>query len=295
MHPTTIANLFFLCTVNTAFMIAGIFLNSVVIISLWRSSQLRRKLCYFTIFVLSCFDLSLVIINHPLVMTSAIVIFAFGDYNKSFLNVTDSIIMLCFSFAVSALLTLTTERFLALTYPFFHARMVTKKRLIYFLTLPNFLGIVATTMTFDDNTSRDMSLIIATTFSLLLLIYLNFRTLMIAKSKRRNETIAPASDHEQVKRTRFNLKKMSTCSLTVVCFFACFFPAIVYRLNLVSLTRKNEKTFLSWAMTAGCANSTFNCLILFWRNTVLRREGMKIIKNMQSRCSCLRMSRFRNA
>ena len=39
----------FLCVFNVAFMIAGIFLNSVVIISLRRSSQLRKKLCHFVL------------------------------------------------------------------------------------------------------------------------------------------------------------------------------------------------------------------------------------------------------
>ena len=57
MHLNTIINIFFLCTVNITFMISGIFLNSVVIISLRRSSQLRKKTCYFMILVLSCFDL----------------------------------------------------------------------------------------------------------------------------------------------------------------------------------------------------------------------------------------------
>ena len=53
-------------------MVAGIFLNSVVIISLWRSSQLRKKLCYFMILVLSCFDLAVVTITHPLLIVSTI-------------------------------------------------------------------------------------------------------------------------------------------------------------------------------------------------------------------------------
>ena len=46
-------------------MVAGIFLNSVVIISLCRSRQRRKKLCYFMILVLSCVDLAVVTITHP--------------------------------------------------------------------------------------------------------------------------------------------------------------------------------------------------------------------------------------
>ena len=300
MHPTTIANIFFLCTVNAIFMIAGIFLNSVVIISLWRSSQLRKKLCYFTIFVLSCFDLSVVIINHPLIMASGIVTISHGVDQKLFVDVSEYIFGLIVKFAVFALETLTFERFLAITYPFFHERMVTKKRLIYFLALLQFLAIVMTTLTFGDHIiSRHMLLTILIPFVSALLIYLNCKTLMIARSKRRYEKFAPASDREIMKRRRFNLKKMSTCSLAVVCCIVCFIPHLVssvyFETSKTQLSRENDRTFVLWAMTASCINSTFNCLIFFWRNTVLRREGMKIIKNIQSRCCCLRMSRFRNA
>ena len=300
MQPTTITNLFCLCTVNTILMIAGIFLNSVVIISLWRSSQLRKKLCYFTIFVLSCFDLSVVIVTHPLVMASAIATMAFGVYDKLFVDLAEFTIILVVEFAMLALLTLNVERFLALTYPFFHERMVTKERLIYFLALLQFLTLVPMTLTFQNIIlQRENVMIVFLTFLLSLFVYLNYRTFMIARSKRKNENVAPTNDLHELKKTRFNLRNMSTCSLAVLCFFACSFPGIVYFLYaLISetpLSHENDKVFMSWAETMGCANSTINCLILFWRNTVLRREGMKIIKNIQSRCCCVRMSRFRNA
>ena len=63
-------NTVLLCVVNTTFMLTGISLNSIVILSFWRSSQLRNKLCYFIILVLACFDLAVVIITHPLIMLS---------------------------------------------------------------------------------------------------------------------------------------------------------------------------------------------------------------------------------
>jgi hypothetical protein len=55
MQKSDIFSVVFLCITNIIFMVAGIFLNSVVIISLWRLSQLRKKPCYFMILVLSCY------------------------------------------------------------------------------------------------------------------------------------------------------------------------------------------------------------------------------------------------
>ena len=81
METSDIVSVAFLCIINIIFMVAGIFLNSVVIISLWRSSQLRKKLCYFMILVLSCFDLAVVTITHPLLIASTIHL-SQGEINK---------------------------------------------------------------------------------------------------------------------------------------------------------------------------------------------------------------------
>ena len=51
--------------INILFFFLGMCLNSLVIVSFWRSVQLRKKLCYFTIMVLSCCDLLVVLTNHP--------------------------------------------------------------------------------------------------------------------------------------------------------------------------------------------------------------------------------------
>ena len=112
-------------------MVAGIFLNSVVIISLWQSRQLRNKLCYFMILVLSCFDLAVVAIIHPFLIAATTYysrdeIIEMFELTRVFISY-----MLC-GFSMTALLTLNGERFLALTSPYFHQRSVTKTRLVCF-------------------------------------------------------------------------------------------------------------------------------------------------------------------
>ena len=72
MEKGDLFSVVFLCITNIVFMVAGIFLNSVVIISLWRSRQLRKKVCYFMILVLSCVDLAVVTITHPSLIASTI-------------------------------------------------------------------------------------------------------------------------------------------------------------------------------------------------------------------------------
>ena len=54
----------FFYIVNIIFTFTGIVLNTLVIVSIWKSSQLRKKLCHFMIMVLSCFDLLTVVTNY---------------------------------------------------------------------------------------------------------------------------------------------------------------------------------------------------------------------------------------
>ena len=285
MDPASIANVFFLCVVNVLFMMAGIFLNSVVIISLWRSSQLRDKTCYFTIFVMSCFDLSAVVINHPLLMTSEIVR-AFGDNDKLPEYVTSFIIMLSNGFSMAALMTLNMERFLAVCYPFLHERVVTKEKLMSFQAFLSFIAIGLVILTFNKMVlSRHLLLAVCLPGSFIFFICLNYKTFLIANSKRKSIKVAPANE-QKTKLPKLNLQTMSTCSLAVYCYLICASPEIIHSfytlITTTGLSRKSDRILCTWAVTFLTANSTFNCLVLFWRNTVLRREGMKIIKNIQS-------------
>ena len=61
---------------------AGLMLNSAVIISLL-SSQLRRKLCFFTILILACFDIAVGIVFHPLINFETMYSWLFATFTEN--------------------------------------------------------------------------------------------------------------------------------------------------------------------------------------------------------------------
>ena len=69
---------------------SGIFLNTLVILSFWRSVQHWKKLFYFIIMVLSCFDLLVVLTNHPLTALIAMLwlIGTLHDVYPSWVNIS---------------------------------------------------------------------------------------------------------------------------------------------------------------------------------------------------------------
>ena len=119
-----------------------------------------------------------------------------------------------------------------------------------------------------------------------LLICGNYRMFKIAKSKRADERVSPstATSESQIRQKRIviSLKNISACFLVVGCFFFCSCPRIIYSTLLFSTQmspydRQELLVLKLWSTTFVSINSTVNCLIFFWRNSILCREGMKLI------------------
>ena len=291
MENSDIINVVFLYVINVIFMITGIFLNSAVIISLWRSRQLRKKICYFMILLLSCLDLAVVVITHPSVITSTISfsLHEVGQIRRLTLQSTYGIL---YSSSLSALFILNVERLLALTCPFFHRRTVTKTRLVCcqaLFTIVVIVSILSPVLYFKTKTVPHLAIVVFLLLFLLLFVYTNYKMLEIAKSKREDERAISLKTstllNDKRKKWILNFKNISTCSLAVGCFFVCSCPQLVYSaLRLASETPFHDRKFLLfslWSRTFISINSTLNCLIFFWRNSILRREGMKIINSVR--------------
>ena len=261
-------------------MVTGIFLNSVVIISLWRSRQLRKQLCYFMILVLSCFDLAVVIITHPFLITSTI--YYSCEETQMFLeDVRDWISFILCGFSMTALFTLNFERFFALTCPYFHQTSVTKTRLVCFQTILTTIIIGLSPLVHLTSIGGEVFAAVFILLLLSLLVYGNYKMFKIAKSKSADVTVASSTARpveESRTKSILNLKNVSTCSLVVACFFSCSCPLLIYLILVCFAYDKKELLLFNlWSCTLVSMNSTLNCVIFFWRNSIMRREGMKII------------------
>ena len=127
--------LIFLFVVNIIFTFSGIILNTLAIASIWKSSQLRKKLCHFMIMVLSCFDLIAVVTNHPRMLV-LITFWLKEDYNFVRKTRIFPVIFGVFHyFSPLLLLVMSIERYLGAYYPIFHRTSVTRRRLLTLIAI----------------------------------------------------------------------------------------------------------------------------------------------------------------
>ena len=277
MDLTVYIQLIFLCVVNIIFTFSGIVSNTLVIASIWKSSQLRKKLCHFMTMVLSCFDLVAVVTNHPGILLY-LISWLRKDYDLQkttiYLNISGVFLVL----SLLALLVMNIERYLGAYYPIFHHTSVTRRRLITLLVILLIPSAVVYMISRCGVISYPMFFMISMVIFVPPFIFVNYKLFAIAIKLHRERAIAPE------KRTAANFKNISTPLWAVGCFMLLSIPR---SLNIAFiLAEKSSNTIgLSyiWAITCITMNCTLNSLIFFWKNKVLRAEGIKILKTLKDR------------
>ena len=218
-------NLIFIFAVNVFFFFSGICLNSLVILSFWRSVQLRKKLCYFMIMVLSCCDLLGVLTNNPL-MTFIMMSWLTGklDGNVRWPHVSLDSTNIFLEFSFFALLVMNFDRYLATSYPIFHRTSVTKGRLLTLLAILIIVEITLKVMSVNDFViSNQVYAIIICILVIPAMLFVNYKLFQVVRKSRKNKRISPG-----IKKT-FSLKNISSCLLAVACLVVASTPVFVYR------------------------------------------------------------------
>lgn len=117
---------------------------------------------------------------------------------------------------------------------------------------------------------------------------LNIKLFYIARTIRRRAIVtlgdldgsvseARNVDTKKFKLTLASLRKISTCLLVLVCLLICYVPWVIY--YTIEMTKKpgqlNQHKFIVavWTQTLFTINSSLNCLIFFYKNSMLRHHG----------------------
>ena len=276
-------NLISILVVNILFFFSGICLNSLVIVSFWRSVQLRKKLCYFMIMVLSSCDLLVVLTNHLLVTSLLTMLWLTGKINKhpEWLEILLDLSNIVIGFSVFALFVMNFDQYLATHYPIFHGTSVTKRKLlILFAFLVTIHATVAATSMNNLVISFDVGLLIFAIIFIPSMLLVNYKLFTVVRKSRKNKKIPP-----EIKKS-FSLKNISSCLLIVACLSVLSIPVSVY-IGLRGNSKENENTLDKaqlaglWTKTAASMNSTFNSLIPYWKNKTLRYEGKRVIESIK--------------
>jgi hypothetical protein len=232
--------------------------------------------------VLSCVDLIAVISIHLCQLTFSVL---WLTENESLLQPFKKYMFVSkmfIAFSALSLLVMNIDRYLAMFHPLFHLTSVTKCRLLVLQAMLFLLPITLRVLVELHVLDEPVSPLILLATILPALLFVNFKLYAIARKSRKVNAL---SSHVKLK-TMLEMKNISCCVLAAGCYVFFSLPILVsIIINLSGRSAKTDGVLLSWvwARTFVTMNSTFNCLIFFWKNKMLRMEGIKVLKLLRNR------------
>ena len=117
------------CVINGVLIIPTVLLNSISILTIWKSSHLKAKVCYFLILIQSIFDIAVGVISVPANIAFAALELR-SDASCFHFVVLQTLAYLPAASSFMTISSITLERYLSVLHPVFHRSYVTKSRML---------------------------------------------------------------------------------------------------------------------------------------------------------------------
>lgn len=266
---------------NIMFFFFGTILNALVIVVFWQTTSLRKKHCYFMIMVLSCCDFLTVLVNHPVVVIITMLFFSKKFKIASrYVNIMTASTTIFQGASLLAVLVMNVDRYLSIFHPLYHKTNITKRRLFWLFAVAQFIYTTSNIFYTDELVySLEVHSIIFMVLYTPPMLYTNYKLIRVSRKYRRSNAV------KRGERRAFSLKQVSICLMAFACQLFFSIPLFIFIVCKIFVPETNTLYIRLWLKTIVTMNSTFNCLIFFWKNSILRTEAIKIIKEkMKLKC-----------
>ena len=277
------------CVVTAALSVFTICLNSITAMAYWKSIELKKKTAYFLIMVLSLIDLGVGVFCGPLYVatfTREILLAKSSCFLSGIQIFVHLIIGGC---SYKTLIIMNFERYFAIVHPIFHRTKVTKGRLLKCLIVVWFPSVaLVVTFIFYPFDVLNKFLTVELLLVMAALVYIYARIYFASRRSFENfrrtngsNSSSEGQDASQSERKQHlhNIRLVKSCFIVVVCYCICFLPVTILKLSFLK-HNQSINLIITWLLTLNLSNSTFNSLIFFWRNKLLRHEAQRVLRKM---------------
>ena len=256
--------------VNVLLTCFTITLNTLTALAYWKSSQLKKKTCYFLVLLLSLRDLAIGVFSNPL-YAAYLVAETLGHNNCVVLRILSPLTLWLMSLSFSTSIWLNFERYLGICHVFLHRNYVTKLRCVItclsIWSVLTFQGGVYYLVN-DNGIWGGLSLSIIVFCYILLLTFLYIKMFIQYR-----DTVGHVCHQKRLAQKR---RLARSCIMVVGASSVCYLLAGIK--DLLKPSVLNVFVIRTWSVTFVLANSSVNSLIFFWHNQILRNEAIKILQ-----------------
>ena len=283
------------CIISVIITLATVSLNSLTVLTFWRTLKLRKNILLYLVMILSMVDAGTGIFCYPSLTIR--MIFELMKTPKCWQqNVQSNLFKLSSILSLSLVSAISIERYFGVMHPLIHRTQVTKKKLTLLLVLIWSISVFAFVASIFIDKSLNSIITISCAILILLTVYSYTRiAFAVIHSNLKREALQNANaiqgarDGEDVKQNRkrkMNILrqfKMSKSSfLIALCYLCCYMPTfLVFGVLANTLPASIYFLALPWCLLFVMLNSCLNSIIFFWRNASLRKETMNVLRNIK--------------
>ena len=267
-----------------------VLLNGTTVLTIFKSNQLKGKVCHIPVLIQSLADLSVGLLTLPLFAYLHLTeVYGTPDCVPSF--VLSSIAFIPWGLSLASLCALTFERYMGIIYPIVRLNYVAKRMFQIYSCCVLLVTIVIVPLAV---VSAIFYYIFCAVYAIIpfLLHTFCYTRIFISTRKRLHKmytmrkTIQSEANnspnHVQKRNSAKEMKLAKSCALVVGTFYVCCIPGEV--LNIYYLERDfiTYRVVIAWYAVALGVNSILNSVIFFWTRPILRKEAFKVLKSIFS-------------
>ena len=268
--------------INSVLVISTVLLNLIAIVTILKSTQLKNKICYFLILIQSAVDLGIGCIGAPLSVFFLLQTFlGLRDCFSSFVVFQLSVLPIGFSLVISFIILF--ERYIGVMHPYSYARILTKKRIFYFMICGFALITIAFALSFYYTEPIIVMLFLTVPTLVVCAGFVNTRVYFEVRRLRRSEVklnLNNIVEHKsKIKLFLREVKYAKSCFLVLACFLITLLPSLLYPVFRFQFGPSMiVDAYFSWMRVITTLNSSVNSIIFFWNKSMLRKKAAEVLK-----------------
>ena len=252
-----------IATINAIFSVLGILGNSLVLIAVYRTMELRTYSCFYLV-ALAVADFLTSAIVQPLLIV-LVIQESQGECNKTLETIFRAVGNFSAATSFIILLFITAERLLAVIKPVVYKNCHPRRRFVTFISISVIIPLVYTILRLAVS-KRATSYFSVTLFVLgyvhIIVSYLVILYQLRSQTKKINRSVS-INDEEDTTSTRHAEKVItSTMALIIAIFTVMWGPLFYYRASKPST---NSGDVYNWVRTTAISNSALNFIVYAFR------------------------------
>ena len=253
-----------LATINAIFCVLGIIGNSLVLVAVYRTIELRT-LSNFYLVALAVADFLTSAIAQPLLI-AMVIGESKGECNKTLETVFRSVGNFSAAASLLILMFITAERLMAVLKPMMYKNYHPRRRFAVFISISVIVPLIYTTLRLAVSkraTSFFSAILFVLGYLYIVVSYLTILHQLRMQSKKMKPSTSITTSEENTQTTRHAEKVVTiTMALIIVIFTIMWVPFFYYR---VSKPSTNSGEGYNWVRTTAISNSALNFIVYAFR------------------------------